>query len=123
MERRKCFNSSLCNCSKKRLEAIKNGTWKPKPKTTLRKVSVKARKRVKDYRETAFTAFGCQCELCGIRLPMTKLVVHHFRRKRFTKDDSLDNLCVLCERCHTYAHKNDNEHYDEVKEKILRRRS
>lgn len=58
------------------------------------------------YQELVFTTNGKQCQRCGTQLK--KLYVHHKDEKGESKtlhpDNSLDNLQVLCARCHMKAH-------------------
>lgn len=58
------------------------------------------------YQELAFATNGKQCQRCGTQ--SKKLYVHHKDEKGKSKtlypDNSLDNLQVLCARCHMKAH-------------------
>ena len=45
------------------------------------------------------------CQGCGAyNQPDNVLKVHHKRYPARYEDDSLDNLCVLCDKCHAKAH-------------------
>jgi hypothetical protein len=58
------------------------------------------------YRERALRERGAVCEICGYDKHATLLWVHHKNLKpRAVQDDhSLDNLEVLCIRCHLEKH-------------------
>ena len=64
LERRKSFNSSLHNISKKRLAEMQAGTYTPKRQKPIKTISTKARKRIKDYRAACFERWGYSCFLC-----------------------------------------------------------
>ncbi len=59
------------------------------------------------YRERALRAYGEQCMVCGYFAYRELLWVHHkdFRGRRVQEaDHSLENLEVLCIRCHLEKH-------------------
>lgn len=101
IERKKSFNSSLHNVSKKRLAEMRNGTYKPKKPKPIRKVSSKMAKRVKDYREVAFRTWGERCFICGRPAPRTELDVHH----PFLRGNGDNVVIPLCKKgCGCGAH-------------------
>lgn len=120
MERKKTFNNSLHNVSKKRLEAIKNGTWKPKPRTALRKASPKAISLWNKARQECFDRWGKMCFLC--HATDCEIHVHHFRYTRQQRPDlkyDVDNLIPLCAYCHN--HSGADKRFYELQKEILSR--
>lgn len=53
-------------------------------------------------RESALERASQKCEICGWRLAIEVLQVHH--KDRNTKNNSLDNLQILCPTCHAFLH-------------------
>lgn len=54
------------------------------------------------YRRKAFDVYGCKCQKCGYDEYPTLVQVHHIDRDRNNSD--IDNLAVLCIRCHMEDH-------------------
>ena len=77
IERKKQFNSTLSNISKKRAAAIASGEYKPKARKPLRKVSAKMAKRRTNYRDIGFATWGTRCFICGREMPKSDLDIHH----------------------------------------------
>lgn len=77
MERKKQFNSTLHNVSKKRAAEIASGEYKPKARKPIRNTSVKMAKRIKNYRLETFARWGKRCFICGREAPTNELDVHH----------------------------------------------
>lgn len=66
----------------------------------------KGRKRLSDQvyaavRSAALRRDGWRCQRCGAR---SQLDVHHLRFRAHGGDDTLDNLIVLCRKCHQCVH-------------------
>lgn len=101
IERKKQFNSTLSNISKKRAAAIASGEYKPKARKPLRKTSKKMARRITDYREKAFMTCGERCFICGRTAPRNELDVHH----PFLRGNG-DNIVIpLCKKgCGCGAH-------------------
>lgn len=59
-----------------------------------------------EYREKAFQAKGKSCEECGYSKHEELLWVHHknFVPRKLQTDHSIENLEVLCIRCHLEKH-------------------
>lgn len=59
-----------------------------------------------EYRRRAFEAFGERCRECGYDQHVELLWVHHkdFKGRKERQDHSLENLEVLCIRCHLEKH-------------------
>ena len=55
-----------------------------------------------DLRHTALLKYNCKCELCGSCKPHPH--VHHIHYRNLT-DVKIDDLMVLCEKCHSDVHK------------------
>lgn len=72
-------------------------------KTRIKKVSDKSRKLWDECRKKVFEKYGRKCLLCG--QTEGELHVHHWNFTR-TQDPSkkydIDNLCVLCSKCHNH---------------------
>lgn len=101
IERRKQFNSSLSNISKKRAAAIASGEYKPKARKPIRKVSAKMAKRITGYRARAFALWGKRCFICGREMPENMLDVHH----PFLRGNGDDVVFPLCRKdCGCCAH-------------------
>lgn len=54
------------------------------------------------YRRKAFDVYGCKCQKCGYDAYPTLVQVHHIDRNRENSD--INNLQVLCIRCHMEDH-------------------
>jgi len=53
------------------------------------------------YRKRAIDAYGTTCGVCGITYDEDDVVVHHKNGKNYPgSDHSLDNLMIMCRRCH-----------------------
>lgn len=55
-----------------------------------------------EYRERALREYGCKCQDCGYDRYPALIQVHHIDRDR--TNGSLENLRVLCIRCHMEDH-------------------
>jgi hypothetical protein len=55
-----------------------------------------------DYRTLAIQKYGLKCSSCGYEDHPAAITVHHKDRDR--KNNSLDNLEVLCQNCHCIKH-------------------
>ncbi len=108
IERKKLFNSSLNNVSKKRLAEIQAGTYKPK-RSAIAPISKKAKKRIQDYRKACFERWGYKCFICG-RIDETgrTLDCHHIFG-RINGDDP-ENIVPLCNRYSGCKAHNHNAH-------------
>lgn len=101
MLRTKQWNSSLHNISKKRQAEMASGAWKPKPKTTIRKISKKASSLWAKARRECLETYSC-CFLCGATGTMH---IHHWQYTRQQRPDlkyDQSNLVALCPRCHNH---------------------
>jgi 5-methylcytosine-specific restriction endonuclease McrA len=58
------------------------------------------------YRQKALDYYGAKCMSCGYDASIKALEVHHIDSNR--KNNSIDNLNVLCANCHTITHKPGN---------------
>lgn len=106
LERRKSFNSSLHNISKKRLAEMQAGTYTPKRQKPIKPISTKARKRIKDYRAACFERWGYSCFLCGRIDETGKTLDCHHIFGRINGDD-VENIVPLCNRysgCKAHNH-------------------
>lgn len=56
----------------------------------------------KHYRKIAFDYYPHKCDLCGYCKIVDILEVHHKNHNRL--DDSIENLQILCSRCHDEHH-------------------
>ena len=122
IERRKQFNSSLNNVSKKRLAEIQAGTYKPK-RATLSPTSKKMRSRVKEWRKTAqesCTVNGVlRCALCGYAI-IGEWHAHHYKERRGVSH-SVGNdeyVVALHPGCHLGIDHNSNEAFNFARERI-----
>ena len=107
LERKKQFNSSLHNVSKKRLAEIQSGTYKPKKTYKIARISKKAKKRIQDYRKAAFERWGYRCFLCH-RIDETG--------KTLNGDDP-ENMVPLCNRysgCRAHNHNGHDARFYEL---------
>ncbi len=105
IERKKLFNSSLNNVSKKRLAEIQAGTYKPK-RSAIAPMSKKTKKRITDYRKACFAYWGEKCILCGRDSTQTRLVCHHMDGR--VNGDNVERLVPLCDKfCGCGAHNHD----------------
>lgn len=112
LERRKSFNSSLHNVSKKRLEQMRSGLL-PKKRPALKPMSKKMKSRVSDWRKTAkeiCTVNGIlYCALCSKPI-VGNYVAHHYKERRgqahSTENDKY--VAALHEQCH-----NNINHYSD----------
>lgn len=101
IERKKQFNSTLSNISKKRAAAIASGEYKPKARKPIRKVSAKMAKRITNYRRVCFATYGTRCFICGREMPESMLDCHHF----FLRGNGDQCVFPLCRRgCGCGAH-------------------
>lgn len=101
IERRKQFNSSLSNISKKRAAAIASGEYKPKARKPMRQTSAKMAKRIKNYREIGFATWGERCFICGRPAPRSELDIHH----PFLRGNGDNVVIPLCRKgCGCGAH-------------------
>ena len=55
-----------------------------------------------NYRERALKEYGARCNRCDYSENIAAIVVHHRNHNR--KDNSLENLEVLCANCHAIEH-------------------
>lgn len=121
LERRKSFNSSLHNISKKRLAEIESGIYTPKRQKPIKAISNKARKRIKDYRAACFERWGHSCFLCG-RIDETgkTLDCHHIFGR--VNGDDVENIVPLCNRysgCRAHNHNAHDKRFYELQKQIL----
>lgn len=101
VERKKQFNSTLSNISKKRAAAIAAGEYKPKARKPIRKVSAKMAKRITNYRRVCFATYGTRCFICGREMPENMLDCHHF----FLRGNGDSFVFPLCRKgCGCGAH-------------------
>lgn len=115
LERKKTFNSSLHNVSKKRLEEMRSGTYRPK-KSILSPISKKTKKRIQDYRKACFERWGHRCFLCG-RIDGTgkTLDCHHVFGR--VNGDDVENIVPLCNRfsgCRAHNHNAHDKRFYEL---------
>jgi len=122
LERRKSFNSSLHNVSKKRLEQMRSGLL-PKKRSALKPMSKKMKLRVSDWRKTAkeiCTVNGVlRCALCGYAVT-GEWHAHHYRERRGVAH-SIENdkfVCCLHPGCHLSIDHNDADAYNFARDKI-----
>lgn len=108
IERKKLFNSSLNNVSKKRLAEIQAGTYKPK-RSAIAPMSKKTRKRIQDYRKACFERWGYSCFLCGRIDETGKTLDCHHIFGRINGDD-VENIVPLCNRYSGCKAHNHNAH-------------
>ncbi len=76
----------------------KNPTWRPDVLANSKRYDLKTndwRKMSKELRKNS------KCGLCSSQ---KNLVIHHIIPYRKTKDNSIKNLCVLCQSCHAKIH-------------------
>lgn len=121
LERRKSFNSSLHNISKKRLAEMQAGTYTPKRQKPIKTISTKARKRIKDYRAACFERWGYRCFLCG-RIDETgkTLDCHHCMLR--INGDNTDTIFPLCNRysgCKGHNHTGKDKKFWEINDAII----
>lgn len=121
MERKNQFNSTLHNVSKKRLEEIQNGTYKPKPRTKINPMSKKTRARIKDYREDTFKKWGYRCFLCGRPDPTGKTLDCHHPYSRKNGDDFVIPLCNRFTGCRAHNHSGTDKRFYELQKEIEER--
>lgn len=115
----RAFNSTFRPISRKRAEAIANGTWKPKPRKPIRAVSKKTRHRIADYRAACFERWGQRCFLCGREMPMRMLDCHHIDGR--TRGDNVERIVPLCNRfcgCHAHNHNGMDARFHELRAEI-----
>lgn len=122
IERKKLFNSSLNNVSKKRLAEIQARTYKPK-RSALKPMSKKMKSRVSDWRKTAkeiCTVNGVlRCALCGYAVT-GEWHAHHYRERRGVAH-SIENdkfVCCLHPGCHLSIDHNDADAYNFARDRI-----
>lgn len=102
LERRKSFNSSLHNISKKRLAEMQAGTYKPK-RSAIARTSKKSASLWAKARRECLELYGYRCFLCGAT---GELHCHHWMWTRTQRPDlkyDQNNLCILCSRCHNHT--------------------
>lgn len=113
LERRKSFNSSLHNISKKRLAEIQARTYKPK-RSTLKPMSKKMKSRVSNWRKTAkeiCTMNGIlYCALCGKPI-VENYVAHHYKERRGQAHSTENDKYVVA--LHEQCHNNINHYSDD----------
>lgn len=118
LERKKQYNSTLHNISKKRLAEMQSGTYTPKRPKPIRKVSKTMSKRIRDWRKTAqetCTVNGqLYCALCGMPIIDGMWDAHHYKERR-GQAHSIDNDKYVA-ALHRYCH-NSIDHYSEDYEK------
>ena len=122
IERKKLFNSSLNNVSKKRLAEIQARTYKPK-RSALKPMSKKMKSRVSDWRKTAkeiCTVNGVlRCALCGYAIT-GEWHAHHYRERRGVAH-SIENdkyVCALHPGCHLGIDHNSADAYNFARDRI-----
>jgi len=59
------------------------------------------------YRKKALEHYGCKCQECGYDKYISVLDVHHKDYDR--SNNEIENLVVLCVRCHIEIHIEDNQ--------------
>ena len=112
LERKKQFNSSLHNVSKKRLEQMRSGLL-PKKRFALKPMSKTMQSRVSAWRKTAkdiCTVDGVlYCALCG-RAISGNYVAHHYKERRGQAHSTGNDkyVAALHEQCH-----NNINHYSD----------
>lgn len=73
-------------------------------------------KHWKKLRKAVYNSNDGTCERCGAVLPSAHMHVHHKTYKHIG-DESAEELCLLCENCHSIIHgKKENEDGDKTKE-------
>lgn len=70
-----------------------------------------------DYRIKAFAHYPNHCEVCGEE--EGRLIVHHRDKNRF--NDDVENLQILCNRCHLEAHADDRKTRGLISEAAIKR--
>ena len=124
LERRKSFNSSLHNISKKRLAEMESGIYTPKRQKPIKSISNNARKRIKDYRAACFERWGHSCFLCG-RIDETgkTLDCHHIFGR--VNGDDVEYIVPLCNRysgCRAHNHNAHDKRFYELQTLILNKK-
>lgn len=123
IERKKQYNSTLHNVSKKRLAEMQNGTYTPKRQKPIRKISNTMSKRIRDWRKTArdVCTFNGQlyCALCGLAITDGIWDAHHYKKRRGQAHSQENDKYVVA--LHRTCHNNIDhysEDYDLAREKI-----
>lgn len=107
MKRNLCYNSTLHNVSKKKLEQGGFGL----KRTALRKVSKKSDVLWNKARRICLATYGHQCFLCGAT--DCQICVHHWEETRTqnpARKYDQANLVPLCKKCHNHQG-NDKKFY------------
>ena len=123
IERKKQYNSTLHNVSKKRLAEMQSGTYTPKRQKPIRKISNTMSKRIRDWRKTAREkcTFNGQlyCALCGLAITDGIWDAHHYKERRGQAHSRENDKYVVA--LHRTCHNNIDhysEDYDLAREKI-----
>lgn len=58
----------------------------------------------KKYREFVKSKFDNKCARCSINNEVSKLTIHHILKTSDGGKDNIDNLIVLCKKCHNDWH-------------------
>lgn len=108
-----------------------NSIFRVKPESrrsansTLREMSVKARRRVSDYRSCAIAYWGAKCFLCGREYTPNKngkyvgLDIHHITGRK--NGDNIMNMVPLCSRtsgCRAHNHNGCDARFYELQSQI-----
>ena len=64
------------------------------------------RKNAKNYRIKAFANLPNYCDICGDIDDKENLIVHHKDRNQYNNE--INNLQILCNKCHSKQHKKEN---------------
>ena len=121
MKRVKQFGSSLHNISKKRLAEMASGTWKPKQRKPLAKMSKKAISEWNKARNECFAIYGRKCFLCGQQYG--ELHCHHWQETRTqnpARKYDQSNLIPLCAKCHN--HNGADTRFYELQKRIYKKK-
>ncbi len=71
--------------------------------------------------ERLFLETNNSCAICGSKVQVS-LTIHHINHEKSEKDNSYDNLIVLCHNCHTSYHQNKGitkEEILEIKKRLI----
>lgn len=87
--------------------AIRNGLkiYKPlRAKTPMNKVSKKQSVKNKELLKNRKLILSNICEKCGQKADWRGIQTHHIKHRSQGGNNELENLILLCARCHNLAH-------------------
>ena len=96
MNGRKTYKQSGFDYQKKFVPNIKKGGTVKKVETTKKKINLYGG-NWEELRKLVYKRDGNRCVYCGKK---GKLHAHHLAPVRISKDNSLNNLVSVCEKCH-----------------------